>query len=135
MSLQDIALPAAEPTLPAAATSAYSEQALRIACAGDTLIGILAKPQRPAAVGVLIIVGGPQYRAGSHRQFTLLARHLADAGHAVLRFDYRGMGDSSGDARDFLGIDADGQTCIVNTTGNPDGQLILRGGRSGPSAA
>lgn len=33
----------------------------------------------------------------------------------------------------FLGIDADGQTCIVHTTGNPDGQLILRGGRSGPN--
>ncbi|NUM55266.1 MAG: 3-deoxy-7-phosphoheptulonate synthase [Candidatus Hydrogenedentes bacterium] len=33
----------------------------------------------------------------------------------------------------FLGIDADGQTCIVNTKGNPDGQLILRGGRSGPN--
>ncbi|HRI86973.1 MAG TPA: 3-deoxy-7-phosphoheptulonate synthase [Candidatus Hydrogenedentes bacterium] len=33
----------------------------------------------------------------------------------------------------FLGIDADGQTCIVNTNGNPDGQLILRGGRSGPN--
>ena len=33
----------------------------------------------------------------------------------------------------FLGIDADGQTCIVNTAGNPDGQLILRGGRSGPN--
>ncbi|MDZ4861247.1 MAG: 3-deoxy-7-phosphoheptulonate synthase [Candidatus Hydrogenedentes bacterium] len=33
----------------------------------------------------------------------------------------------------FLGIDADGQTCIVNTTGNLDGQLILRGGRSGPN--
>ena len=36
-------------------------------------------------------------------------------------------------AHAFLGIDADGQTCIVNTTGNPDGQLILRGGRSGPN--
>ena len=35
----------------------------------------------------------------------------------------------------FLGIDADGQTCIVNTAGNPDGQLILRGGRSGPNYA
>ena len=36
-------------------------------------------------------------------------------------------------AHAFLGIDADGQTCIVNTKGNPDGQLILRGGRSGPN--
>ncbi len=33
----------------------------------------------------------------------------------------------------FLGIDADGKTCIVQTTGNPDGHLILRGGRSGPN--
>lgn len=31
----------------------------------------------------------------------------------------------------FLGIDNDGQTCIVNTKGNPWGFLILRGGRSG----
>ena len=33
----------------------------------------------------------------------------------------------------FLGIDFDGMTCIVNTTGNPWGHLILRGGRSGPN--
>jgi 3-deoxy-7-phosphoheptulonate synthase len=33
----------------------------------------------------------------------------------------------------FLGIDNDGQTCIVNTAGNPWGFLILRGGRSGPN--
>jgi 3-deoxy-7-phosphoheptulonate synthase len=31
----------------------------------------------------------------------------------------------------FLGIDQDGNTCIVNTTGNPWGHLILRGGRTG----
>jgi 3-deoxy-7-phosphoheptulonate synthase len=31
----------------------------------------------------------------------------------------------------FLGIDADGSTCIVNTKGNAWGHLILRGGRSG----
>jgi 3-deoxy-7-phosphoheptulonate synthase len=33
----------------------------------------------------------------------------------------------------FLGIDMDGATCVVNTTGNPHGFLILRGGRSGPN--
>ncbi len=33
----------------------------------------------------------------------------------------------------FLGIDSEGQTCIVHTTGNPSGFLILRGGRSGPN--
>ncbi len=29
----------------------------------------------------------------------------------------------------FLGINLDGQSCVVKTTGNPDGTLILRGGR------
>lgn len=38
---------------------------------------------------------------------------------------------ASRSAHSFLGIDNDGQTCIVNTKGNPWGFLILRGGRSG----
>ncbi|MCA9114077.1 MAG: 3-deoxy-7-phosphoheptulonate synthase [Planctomycetaceae bacterium] len=33
----------------------------------------------------------------------------------------------------FLGIDADGKTCIINTRGNPWGHIILRGGHSGPN--
>lgn len=33
----------------------------------------------------------------------------------------------------FLGIDFEGRTCIINTTGNPDSHLILRGGHSGPN--
>lgn len=33
----------------------------------------------------------------------------------------------------FLGIDYQGRTCIINTTGNPFGHIILRGGRSGPN--
>ena len=56
---------------------------------------------------MLIVVGGPQYRAGSHRQFTLLARHLAEHGVPTLRFDYRGMGDSDGEVRTFEGVGAD----------------------------
>lgn len=40
---------------------------------------------------------------------------------------------SARSAHSFLGIDADGRTCIVHTTGNPWGHLILRGGRSGPN--
>ncbi len=33
----------------------------------------------------------------------------------------------------FLGIDADGRTCVVATRGNRHGHIILRGGRSGPN--
>jgi uncharacterized protein len=84
------------------------ESVLKFACEGQPLVGIVAEPDSPPAdVGVLIIVGGPQYRAGSHRQFTLLARHLAANGFTTLRFDYRGMGDSAGEARDFLSVDDD----------------------------
>jgi 3-deoxy-7-phosphoheptulonate synthase len=33
----------------------------------------------------------------------------------------------------FLGINKDGQAAIVSTTGNPDGHLVLRGGKGGPN--
>jgi exosortase A-associated hydrolase 1 len=85
----------------------WHEEPVVFQCEGRRLIGIAALPARLAETGVLIIVGGPQYRAGSHRQFTLLARHLACMGIASLRFDYRGMGDSEGDKRSFDQINAD----------------------------
>ncbi len=84
--------------------------ALRFRCADDAaarLVGILTLPPAPGPRGVLIVTGGPQYRAGSHRQFVLLARFLAARGMAVLRFDYRGMGDSEGAPRDYRSVDAD----------------------------
>ena len=90
----------------------FVEQCLHFGCAGETLLGIVAAPAAPGPVGVVVVVGGPQYRAGSHRQFTLLARHLASEGHAVLRFDHRGMGDSSGARRDFLDLNDDIQAAI-----------------------
>jgi exosortase A-associated hydrolase 1 len=85
----------------------YTEEATLFTCQGETLLGVLAKPETPADTAVVVVVGGPQYRAGSHRQFVLLSRALAAAGYAVLRFDYRGMGDSSGVQRDFEGVSAD----------------------------
>jgi uncharacterized protein len=85
----------------------YTEVTVPFECESEWLLGILAKPETPSAVGVVIIVGGPQYRAGSHRQFVMLARTLAQAGYAVLRIDYRGMGDSNGATADFTKVTAD----------------------------
>ena len=91
---------------------AWREHATVFECDSDRLIGIVTRPERPIETGVVIIVGGPQYRAGSHRQFTLLARQLAEQGIASLRFDYRGMGDSEGDMRTFEDIDDDIRAAI-----------------------
>jgi len=84
------------------------EKALVFDCAADRLLGILhVPPSNPRPIGVLVVVGGPQYRAGSHRQFVLMARALAAAGYPVLRFDHRGIGDSDGAPRSFEALDQD----------------------------
>jgi 3-deoxy-7-phosphoheptulonate synthase len=41
--------------------------------------------------------------------------------------------ESSRQPHTFLGIDQNGQTCIVRTTGNPWGHLVLRGGNNRPN--
>jgi exosortase A-associated hydrolase 1 len=84
------------------------EEPLFFEYAGERMLGILHRAQgRVQDVGVLLVVGGPQYRVGSHRQFVLLARELARSGIPVFRFDYRGMGDSLGEPRDFESISDD----------------------------
>lgn len=88
------------------------ESALSFQVAEDRLQGILHLPQQSASRGVLVVVGGPQYRVGSHRQFVLLARFLAENSVPVMRFDYRGMGDSDGIARTFESVQDDIRAAI-----------------------
>jgi exosortase A-associated hydrolase 1 len=86
----------------------FQETAIVFNCQNEELVGVLCRgTQRAREVAVLIVVGGPQYRVGSHRQFVLLARTLARMGFPVLRFDYRGMGDSSGETRTFETVNED----------------------------
>jgi len=92
----------------------FKEQALCFPCHNSWLYGILSLPmQITSSRGVLILVGGPQYRVGSHRQFTLLARSLAAQGIPAMRFDFRGMGDSEGVMRVFEDVDDD-INCAIN---------------------
>ncbi|HYM35822.1 MAG TPA: hydrolase 1, exosortase A system-associated, partial [Steroidobacteraceae bacterium] len=75
-----------------------SEQAISFSCGEDQLIGVLHRGSAQIKCGVVgVVAGGPQYRAGAHRQFVSLSRKLAKQGHSVLRFDLRGMGDSNGE--------------------------------------
>lgn len=87
----------------------FSETPIVFEVEGAQCVGVLAQPlaASPSDVAVVIVVGGPQYRVGSHRQFVLLARDLAAAGISTLRFDYRGMGDSGGPWLTFEHIEAD----------------------------
>jgi exosortase A-associated hydrolase 1 len=119
-----------------------TEEAFVFDCEGEALLGILHRPApgapgAAAQTGVVVIVGGPQYRAGSHRQFVHLARALAAAGHPVLRFDVRGMGDSSGVQRDFEHITPDVGAAIDALAERAPGlrRVVLWGLCDGASAA
>ena len=63
-------------------------------CNATPLLGMLH--EGTSDVGVVIVVGGPQTRVGSHRQFVKLGAALSAEGISTLRFDTRGMGDSHG---------------------------------------
>lgn len=84
-----------------------AETPILISVEQDALLGIIHPGAPDQKTGVVIVVGGPQYRVGSHRQFLLLARDLASAGIPTLRFDYRGMGDSDGEFLGFENIEDD----------------------------
>ena len=74
-------------------------------CNGTPLLGMLH--DGASDVGVVIVVGGPHTRVGSHRQFVKLAQALSAAGISTLRFDTRGMGDSHGTFRGFAELTDD----------------------------
>ena len=93
------------------------EYALTIDFAEQPLLAIVHPSCQQVAssnrqVGVLIVVGGPQYRVGSHRQFVQLARALAKANITTMRFDYRGMGDSGCDKVEFDDVNQDIRAAI-----------------------
>lgn len=77
------------------------------------MIGILHKPSMSSNTAILIVpAGGPQYRVGCARQIILWSRRLADEGYPVLRFDYRGFGDSAGEFQGFENIDSDIRSAV-----------------------
>ena len=90
------------------------EIAISFEVGGEEIIGIVHKTAEPASRGLLVIVGGSQYRVGAHRQFVLMARCLAAAGVPVMRFDLRGMGDSTGNRAPLLEYDQEVSTAIDN---------------------
>ena len=67
---------------------------IAFACNSDTLIGTLDPADGPA--GLLIVTGGNELRCGPYGSHAKLAQKISAAGFPVMRFDRRGVGDSSG---------------------------------------
>lgn len=61
---------------------------------GERLFTFLHLPAGPCRAGVLICAPLAEEKLWSHRVLVSLARELARAGYAALRFDFRGEGDS-----------------------------------------
>lgn len=71
------------------------------ASAGETVAAVLHVPESTPAPGVIMCHGFTGHKAETHRLFVHTARDFAAHGLAVLRFDFRGSGDSAGDFRDM----------------------------------
>lgn len=79
-----------------------TERIAQIDSGGLRLHGILHEAQALPARGLLVVCGPfAEEKKCAHRPLVDAARHLSERGFAVLRFDYRGCGDSEGAFRDF----------------------------------
>lgn len=79
--------------------TAAAEAPISVPFENDRLAGILTRPVADSRrVGVIVFHGGGDFNLPSHRnRWTVqLARRLAGDGYSVIRFGYRGVGDSTG---------------------------------------
>ncbi|WP_114520085.1 hydrolase 1, exosortase A system-associated [Altererythrobacter sp. ZODW24] len=63
-------------------------------CEGARLVGTL--DEAAGTTGMLLVTGGNETRAGAFSGQAALAAQISAAGHPVMRFDRRGVGDSQG---------------------------------------
>uniref|UniRef100_UPI00359354C1 serine aminopeptidase domain-containing protein n=1 Tax=Blastomonas sp. TaxID=1909299 RepID=UPI00359354C1 len=75
-------------------------QHFSVTCDGATLAATLDDAAGKTAL--LIVSGGNEIRSGAHAGMAHLAADIAAEGHPVLRYDRRGIGDSSGENGGFL---------------------------------
>ena len=114
-----------------------TEVPFKFNCGGDQLVGMVHTGDCVTSTGVIIVVGGGQYRVGAHRQFVLLARFLGENGIPVFRFDLRGMGDSTGRRSPFTELDEEIRSaieCFLDNNSQLE-EVILWGLCDGASAS
>jgi len=70
-------------------------------CEGERIFGVLHLPASRPSAGVVMCHGFTGHKAETHRLFVHAARDFARHGLSVLRFDFRGSGDSAGEFREM----------------------------------
>jgi uncharacterized protein len=78
-----------------------AEVQAQFASQGQAIFGVLHTPEATPAPGLIMCHGFTGDKSESHRLFVNAARDFAAHGLAVLRFDFRGSGDSAGEFRDM----------------------------------
>jgi pimeloyl-ACP methyl ester carboxylesterase len=108
------------------------ERPIFFSAAGETLFGVLCEPMSGAnGIGVVLVQGGDTVNVSFHRNrlAVRLARRLAEGGYTSLRFDYHGLGESSGEVTQFhvhdpLTADAAAAALLLDELGCPNIVLI-----------
>ncbi|KQN25923.1 alpha/beta hydrolase [Sphingomonas sp. Leaf33] len=89
---------------------------IAIPCASETLVATL--DDAAGRTGLLIVSGGNEIRCGAHRGMAMLAQALAGRGVPVLRYDRRGIGDSTGLNAGFEGSTDDMAAAVAALRAN-----------------
>jgi pimeloyl-ACP methyl ester carboxylesterase len=107
--------------------TALDETPVVFVAAGEELFGVVTRPPGPArGIGVLLLSGGVWTPSpGRNRIWVRLARELAGDGFHVLRFDYHGVGESTGSVTTYtlsepFADDVVAAAEVLRTHGAPD---------------
>ena len=77
---------------------AYDEFPVFVPAGGERLAGVICAPVGELEdLGVVLFTGGNYTRGHRNRMWVRAARELAERGVPSIRFDYHGVGDSTGD--------------------------------------
>jgi pimeloyl-ACP methyl ester carboxylesterase len=87
--------------VPPTGITSQDEQPAFFEAGDETLFGILTRPKTDDGKAGLIMVPGAERLGYRNRVGVMLAHRLAQRGHPVLRFSYRGCGESTGKAGRF----------------------------------
>jgi pimeloyl-ACP methyl ester carboxylesterase len=82
----------------------WAESPVLFSAGGNDLFGVLTHPvgASPRGIGVVVITGGAYIASVNRNRLSVrLARRLAGEGFHVLRFDYHGVGESTGGIKTY----------------------------------